>query len=216
MSRRRSPCHSFPSVLLLSSVASVVWLPAESAVALATVMIDMRLQGFTNGQQLEGVTLEDATFTSEQGSLVFSEGATPGLLARPDTGDIFIDFSLPAESLAITMADAGGDIDAFRVSVFDFDTDSQISTTDTPHFGGNSGFNRDVFTLTIVEPNIGRVIVDPGNSGVLPGQIGVLGGLFLTVVEYVPIPEPSTALLLASGLAVLAVRRRGRNLYSIN
>ena len=47
-----------------------------------------------------------------------------------------------------------------------------------------------------------------GGFGPISTTAGVTGGTVTVTYEFTPIPEPSTALLLASGLAALAMRRR--------
>jgi hypothetical protein len=185
------------STLFLASTASAITIDFSS---------------FSPGPTGEPLVIGDATFTSEGGALEITTtsalvtGLTDGGIGTGATGDITVDFAVPIVSISVTMGDGGADEDAFRVSLFDFTTNALISVTDSPVFDGGDG---SLFTLTVGGLNIGRAVIDPGNSGVLPGvRGGPAGGVLLTTLDFSPIPEPTTALLVAFGLVGMGMRRR--------
>jgi hypothetical protein len=175
---------------------------------------DFSTMGYSNGQILEGMVQDSATFTSEATDLRYYSTYGGGIGTGFTWGaaaDTYISFSTAVDSLSFTAGDGGGDFDAFRVSLYAFGTDAFIGSYSSPVFGGTA--EPEWYTLNIAAANIGRVVFDPGNGGVLPGIKEDLGGVVITDMSYntASVPEPSTLLLLGSGLVGLGFIRRKFN-----
>lgn len=173
------------------------------------VYFDFSTMGFFDGQNLEGSTLDVATFTSETVNLRYYSNYGGGIGAGNSgaTGDTYIAFSQPVSGLSFTGGDGAGDNDAFAVTLYAFGTNNLLGTWNTPLFGGSN--EPEWYTLNVVATNVGRVVFDPGNSGVLPGSKDNTGGLIITEMGFqaAPAPLPSALLLFGSGLVGLAARR---------
>ena len=173
-------------------------------------MYDFSSMGFTDGQDLEGMTLGIATFTSETSNLKYFSDYGSGIAASSlgGTGDIYIQFATPVSALSFRGGDGGGDDDAFAVTLYEFGTDSLIGTWATPVFDGLNG--PEWYTLNINASNVGRVVFDPGNSGALPGSKYDIGGLVITDIGFtpVPVPVPGAVLLGMLGLSVAGIKLR--------
>ncbi len=174
---------------------------------------DFSSMGYSEGQNFEGVTLDYATFTSETHSLQYTTGYGGGIYGGYDLGgtsDIYIDFSVAVNQISITAGDGAGDLDAFAVTLYEYGSGDLLGTWNSPQFGGSN--EPEWYPLDISALNIGRVVFDPGNSGVLPGQLGPpYGGMVMTELSYNTsdiIPELSTMLLLGTGLIGLAALGR--------
>lgn len=175
------------------------------------VYFDFSTMGFTDGQNLEGMTQDIATFTSETGDLRYYAAYGAGIGTGYNWGgaaDTYIAFSQPVSGLSFTGGDGAGDNDAFAVTLYQFGTNNLLGTWNTPVFGGSN--EPEWYTLNVAAANIGRVVFDPGNSGVLPGFKEGSGGLIITEMGFQasPVPLPSALLLFGSGLAGLLAWRR--------
>lgn len=170
---------------------------------------DFNTMGLSNGQSFEGTTLDLATFTSENGTLQYTTGYSGGLYdGFAGTNDIYISFSQAVSDLSFTAGDTGGDIDAYAVSLYESGTDNYLGTYSTPRF--DASIVPEWYTLNISITNVGRLVFDQGNSGVLPGSNSGGGGVVLTDFSYnsQPVPEPATMLLFVTGIFGLGFARR--------
>jgi hypothetical protein len=166
------------------------------------------------GQSYEGSTLGIMTITSEVGSVAYTNSYGGGLISGSGgSSDIFLTFSAPISSISIRGGDGGGDNDAFSLYLYEFGTNNFLGRFDTPVFGGAN--EPEWYTLMAAAANIGKVVFDEGNSGVLPGTIAGTGGVAMTDVSYdtATIPEPGTSglvLMSFAGFAAMVYRRRAR------
>ena len=171
---------------------------------------DFSTMGFSKGQILEGMTIDFSTFTSETGDLRYYTDYGGGIGTGDQWGtaaNIYINFSIAINEISFTAGDGKTDQDAFAVTLYEFGTGTPLGTWSTPIFGGSN--EPEWYTLNISASNIGLVLFDPGNSGVLPGVKEKLGGLVIVDMGYTPVPEPATLLLLVSGMAgAIALRKK--------
>ena len=193
------------SSVVLFSMLFVLGLAAQSGAD----SYDFSTMGFTDGQNLEGMSLGVATFTSETGDLRYYSGYGSGIGTGYDwgaAGDTYIEFANPVGALSFTGGDGSGDNDAFAVTLYEFGTDNLMGTWATPVFGGLA--EPEWYTLNIAASNVGRLIFDPGNSGVLPGTKEGLGGLVITDIGFSVVPVPGAVLLGVLGLTTAGWRLR--------
>jgi hypothetical protein len=194
-------------LLLVGAVAALCQVGATNA---ASYVYDFSAMGFADGQVLEGMTLDAATFTSETSDLRYYTDYGAGIAAGfGAAGDIYIQFAAPVNGLSFRAGDGAGDNDAYAVTLYAFGTDALIGTFSTPVFGGIN--EPEWYTLNIAAGNVGRLVFDPGNGGVLPGTKEGLGGVIITDMSYNTttgqVPDASSTLLLLgmafTGLSVL-------------
>jgi hypothetical protein len=180
---------------------------------------DFNAQGFVDGQLLEGSVFGLATLTSEGSNLMYTSGYGGGLhssysdfIVQAD-GDIYFNFSSAVSDFWFRGGDGGGDVDAFSLTLYEFGTDNLLGTFTTPLFDLSG--DGEAYTLITPMSNIGRVVFDPGNSGILPGIYGESGGVVAQAFGYATqgpaIPEPATMLLFGLGLAGMGLFRRRRH-----
>jgi len=168
------------------------------------ITYDFSELGFEAGKNIAGETIGEGTYTSETGNLYYTIYFGGGLHASLDAlADIYIDFSVGVSNLFFTAGDGVGDFDAFNVSLYEFGSGGLLGTFSSPVFGGDN--EPEWYTLLTNVSNVGRVVFDPKSSS---------GGVVLTELGYevntAPVPEPSTVLLLGSGLVCLAWYGRKR------
>lgn len=171
--------------------------------------------GFSDGQNLEGMIRDIATFTSETGDLRYYSGYGSGIGTGYDWGaaaDTYIQFGSPVSTLSFRAGDGAGDSDAFQVTLYEFGTGSLMGTWASPVFGGAA--EPEWYTLNIPASNVGRLVFDPGNGGALPGVKESKGGLIMTDMGYSTsvVPVPGAILLGALGTGLVGWLRRRRTL----
>lgn len=201
--------------LALVLVAGFVILAGSSANA-AFSSFDFNAQGYTDGQMLEGSMYGLATLTSEGRNLMYTSGYGGGLHSSSSSsvvmadGDYYFDFSAAVSNFWFRGGDGGGDYDAFSISLYEFGTMNFLGTFVSPVFDGGNG---ESYTLSTMLSNVGRAVVDPGNSANLPGTFGNSGGVLARGFGYgdaPAVPEPATMILVGLGLAGMGVIRRKR------
>ena len=213
------------------AVAAGILLMVSAAGPASAILFDFEDQpvdGFTNGS-LTSLTMTQSGLTVE---ITRSTGASFDVInssavgfpnAYPSTwgsqalspffnetlGDFFIaTFSLPVSSVFLETGDLGGeDLDVIFLEAFSgVDATGTSLDTDSANWGAQS------FGLTSLgDPAIGlsvnsesgfRSVTFFGGAGDFPHSV------FYDNLTVAVVPEPSTALLLAFGLAALAARRR--------
>jgi hypothetical protein len=190
-----------------SIVALSVLLVLGAAVQADTYNYDFSTMGFSDGQNLEGMTLDAATFTSETGDLRYYSDYGAGIGTGYTWGaaaDTYIAFSSPVSGLSFRAGDGGGDYDAFAVTAYEFGTHNLLGTWSSAVFDG--GYEPIWYTLDVPAANVGWLAFDPGNGGTLPGVKESLGGVVITDMGYSVVPLPGAVLLGALGLSVAGWR----------
>lgn len=180
---------------------------------IANVSYDFGSMGFSEGQNVEGLALTSAVITSETSNMWYTDSYGGGLLAHfGGAADLYINFSAPINQISATGGNGAGDSDAFSLYLYEFGTDNFLGRYDTPVFGGAA--EPQWYTLSVSVSNVGRVVFDPGNSGVLPGTIGGLGGVVMTNLSYNcgVIPAPGAILLGSVGIGLVGWLRRRRTI----
>jgi hypothetical protein len=189
---------------------SILLLCLSGTLQAATYSYDFSSMGIANGTSYEGATVGHATFTSEDGNLQYTSNYGGGLYdGAGGSNDIYIDFSQGVDNLSFTAGDGAGDDDAFAVSLYEFGTNNFLGTWSTPVFGGAN--EPEWYTLAIAITNVGRVVFDQGNSGVLPGTASGSGGVVMTEFSYSVVPIPAAVWLFGSGLlGIFGLSKRKR------
>lgn len=130
----------------------------------------------------------------------FNQAGFPDFLT---TQPLTITFAVPQPSMSVTGGDSGGDFDQFTVTAFD-SANNLLGVFVTPVFGGNPVDPQkmvDQYTVNLNFPGIKTVVV----SNAINAGIGLDNIQFCVL----PVPLPTTSLLLASGLlGLVGLRRR--------
>ena len=166
-----------------------------------------------NGQSFQGATLGLMTLSSENGTLIYTDNYGGGIFdGAGGASDITLTFSSAVSSVTVRAGDGAGDDDAFGLLVYEYGSNALLGSFYSPVFGGAN--EPEWYTLTVSGlGNIGRVVIDPCNSGVCPGTSGAFGGVAVTDINLVAasVPEPSTYMLMVAGLGIMGwVGRRRR------
>jgi hypothetical protein len=185
----------------------------------AVVTYDFSAMGFSDGQNVEPLSLDSLVITSEQGATFYQtsygggigSGNSYGGTVTGNTGDLYLTFSTPIDYISVTAGNGAGDSDAFSLYLYEFGTNNFLGRYDTPVFGGAA--EPQWYTLSVSASNVGYVLWDPGNSGNLPGVMGSpYGGVVMTDLAYNVIPAPGAVLLGGIGVAFVGWLRRRRTL----
>ena len=125
-----------------------------------------------------------------------------------------VSFSAPADG-GFDFGGPGGDDDAFLLATFDFDivgagtTTFALQVTDDDTFAGPTGFLDTTAPGSAIGAGGERFLLNEDGTFAGPEATSpVFGSATLTVEGGAAIPEPSSAVLLALGLAGFAARRR--------
>jgi len=145
-------------------------------------------------------TIGEVTFTGEPGWRLLDGNVlgtvTPALAVNADPSQIRLDFASPKGRVGLNYGAVSA---TFIVSIFDAGlTFLEQTVVSPPAFGSN------VFVGFENLAGISRLVITE------TGDDGFLGALDDIRFELAPIPEPSTMLLLGSGLAGLGWYRRRR------
>jgi hypothetical protein len=184
----------------------------------ATVTYDFSAMGFSDGQDVEPLSLDSLVITGEASVIyqtlygvgIGSSNAGAGGIGIGNTGDLYLTFSKPIDYISVTSGNGAGDSDAFSLYLYEFGTNNFLGRYDSPVFGGAS--EPQWYTLSVSASNVGYVLWDPGNSGSLPGDSSGQGGVVMTDLSYNVIPAPGAILLGGIGVAVVGWLRRRRAL----
>ncbi len=162
----------------------------------------------TSGQSFQGVTLGNMTLASENGQLVYTDGYGGGIYdGFGGSNEITLTFAAPITAISVRAGDGAGDFDAFGLIAYAFGTNNVIASVYSPKFGGPA--EPEWFTLSLSGLGaIGKVVIDPCNSGVCPGNAGGSGGVVVTDINVTAVPEPATYALIFGGMAVVGAMRR--------
>lgn len=212
--RLNDETHGEITMNLTKKLAAVCALALASAAQAAPVSIQFSTRGLSEAQSVEGSTFSGATFTSEAGDLHYTNSYGQGIFAGPGAdSDVFISFAGSVDSVTVRAGDGAGDNDAFAISVYAFGTNAFLGTFSTPVFGGVNEPQWETLTVSGLGP-IGKIVFDPGNAGHLPGQLGALGGVVITDLNFDTsrnhVPEPTSLALVGLGVASLAGLRSRR------
>jgi hypothetical protein len=197
----------------LGTLVALLVIAVSASASGAFYSYDFSALGYFEGQVVEGSTLDFATLTSENGNLYYTNAFGGGILNDYNngaTGDTYLNFSTPVDFVSFTGGDGAGDYDAFEIFVYEFGTNNYLGTYATPVFGGIN--EPEWYTLNVSLANIGRVEFDPGNSGTLPGVMGLLGGVVMNDFAYnttaSTVPKPGMLSMLGLGLSGIALYLR--------
>ncbi len=198
----------------LITMCSIVGLIlAVSGAAQATVTYDFSTMGYSDMQDVEPLSLDSLVITSEYGATYYqtSYGGGIGSAYLGNTGDLYLTFSKAIDQISVTAGNGAGDSDAFSLYLYEFGTSNFLGRYDTPVFGGAA--EPQWYTLSVSASNVGYVLWDPGNSGALPGVMGLpYGGVVMTDLSYNVIPAPGAILLGSIGVGLVGWMRRRRTL----
>jgi hypothetical protein len=194
-------------LLIIGVICGLLMFPNYAA----AVVIDfdsLTPQVVLNGN-IEGVNLGGVTITSAfQGTTVVSDfgiGYRSPSNAITNIGFVTYNpmtfvFDDVLHSVGFTGGDRGGDTDQFTVDLFD-SANALLQTFTTPVFGGNlldPNIMVDYYTVNFPIDGIKTMVV----------RNAINAGIGIDNLEFTPIPEPATMLLVGSGLVGLAGLRR--------
>ena len=195
--------------VLVHATAMIAALVGAPALAAA---VTIGFDGFADFDNIHGVNLGGVTLFATDGNVeVFANGrigigghSPPNVVASltgtfQSNNPLSAVFDAPVTFVSFYAGDGGGDDDEWELLAFDAQVGGNLVASATSVVWSGVPY----MELTVAGPSILRV-----EANWLDPTAGFGGGLGYDTLTFIPVPEPSTAFLLATGLVAMAVGRR--------